>query len=78
MSLWGVKQKDLDLPQKAGFGLKPVNDLKAPAVLDEDCLSCSIGKYRPFIKEAFKMACIDYKPSLVPFKGRQYKRTQFL
>lgn len=26
--------------------------------IDEDCLGCSLEKYRPFIRDAFKLACI--------------------
>jgi len=30
------------------------------------------------IKEAFKMACIQYKPSYVPFRGCKYERRQMV
>lgn len=30
------------------------------------------------IKEAFKMACLQYKPTDVPFKGYQYARKYLL
>ena len=30
------------------------------------------------IKEAFKMACLQYKPTAVPFKGYQYARKYLL
>lgn len=46
--------------------------------VDEDCLSCSLDKYRPMIKEAFKMACLQYKPTAVPFKGYSYGRKNLL
>ena len=46
--------------------------------IDEECLSCSLDKYRPTIKEAFKMACVEYKPSGVPFRGNNYLRKSMI
>ena len=46
--------------------------------IDEDCLACSLDKYRPTIKEAFKMACVEYKPSGVPFRGNNYLRKSMI
>ena len=56
----------------ADYGQEPF------AKVDEDCLSCSLDRYRPMIKEAFKMACLQYKPTAVPFKGYQYARKNLL
>ena len=46
--------------------------------LDEDCLGCSLEKYRPFIKDAFKLACVQYKPSLVRLNDKEYGRVPLI
>ena len=45
-----------------------------PMSIDDHCLSCSLEKYRPVISEAFKMACVQYKPGPVSFLGTNYDR----
>jgi len=58
---------------------RPATLAKGPSLqLDEECLSCSLEKYRPMLKAAFKTACITYKPSGVPFNGVQYERTSLI
>jgi len=56
MSLWSLQPaKPSDPPPE------PIREpyQRGHAIqLDEDCLSCSLDKYRPTIKQAFKMACI--------------------
>jgi hypothetical protein len=46
--------------------------------IDDECLSCSLDKYRPMIKEAFKMACVQYKPSGIPFRGNNFQRARLI
>jgi hypothetical protein len=42
----------------ANGGPPPETKDENPVLLDDDCLSCALDKYRPMIKEAFKMACV--------------------
>lgn len=46
--------------------------------LEEDCLSCSVDKYKPFIQASFKIACLSYKPSGIPFRGTSYIRKSMI
>ena len=59
-SLKGIKKVDrFALSQKTSeTDFRPENISANGLKLDEDCLACSLEKYRPTIKEAFKMACI--------------------
>lgn len=68
MSLWAMapqENPDGSIQQQlAALGDHSCNKPSAgpsprvPLKLDEDCLSCSLEKYRPLIKQAFKMACV--------------------
>ena len=49
-------------------------DVHLPVKIDNHCLGCSLEKYRPAISEAFKMACVQYKPGPVSFLGNNYDR----
>lgn len=42
-----------------------VNGIK----IDEDCMSCCLEKYRPLIREGFRMACINYNSQPVAISG---------
>ena len=54
-SLWALSEKTLTDKLLSGNR----ENLNEPMLkLDEDCISCTLDKYRPHIKEAFKMACI--------------------
>ena len=73
MSLWGIserKKEQQDL-QQAIFG-KKTSPKPQPVEVDDDCLACGLDKYRPMIKEAFKMACVQYKPTGIPFRGQNF------
>lgn len=65
MSMGEVEQKNLALLQQM------YNDKGEPpkeiVSLTENCISC--GDQPKKVLEAFKMACLTYKPSLVPFKN---------
>lgn len=87
MSLWALAPEEKKSTKKKSKGGEerqspestktkraPTLDTGASLELDEDCLSCCLEKYRPMIKAAFKMACIAYKPSGVPFNGVHYER----
>ena len=82
-SLWAVSEKtttDDEIREKLQ------NEKRGPSqkrdgvslAIDEDCLSCTLGKYKPMVKEAFKMACVQYRPSVVPFRGSNYPRRQMV
>ena len=46
--------------------------------IDEDCLSCSLSKYKPMIEKAFKLACITYKPGKIPFYSKMFERSSLI
>lgn len=82
-SLWAIGDNattDDEIREKLQQEKKgaPLKRDGASLVIDEDCLSCTLGKYRPMVKEAFKMACIQYRPSAVPFRGSNYPRRQMV
>ena len=37
--------------------------------IDEDCMSCCLEKYRPLIREGFRMACINYNSQPIAVCG---------
>ena len=81
-SLWAVSEtqsKEDHIREAISDGQrKQPSDSGAILKLDEDCLSCTLEKYRPMIKEAFKMACIQYKPTPIPFRGSNYFRRELI
>ena len=42
--------------------------------LSNECLSCGDERIKKKIQSAFKMACINYTPSPVIFRGKRYER----
>ena len=62
----------------ASISKKPKATHEPTLQLDEECQTCSFTKSRPIVKEAFKMACLNYKPSRVPFRGGEYDRKSLL
>ena len=75
MSLWGMQ------PEQKNDGtimMEQVKEEKTMLQLDNDCLSCSLEKYRPTIKQAFKMACVQYQPKPVCFKDKKYQRKSLI
>ncbi|CAG9322257.1 unnamed protein product [Blepharisma stoltei] len=71
MSLMGIR----DSPVKTSHRSSSVTK-RMPVELDKVCLSCS--GHANLIANAFKMACISYSPSLVPFRGCQYDRNELV
>lgn len=82
MSLFGVnerKENKLQSMLATPTVAKKASMAKEPYIeIDGECLSCSLEKYRPMIKEAFKMACVQYKPSGIPFRGDNFKRSSLI
>jgi hypothetical protein len=54
-SLWGI---DPVVDKDGKAKIESVLTEQLAVQIDKDCLSCSLDKYRPMIKKAFKMACI--------------------
>lgn len=77
-SLWAYKEIENSKQEAKIGGIKNDSSKQPSFTIDEDCMSCSLDKYRPAIKEAFKMACLSYKPSSIPFHGRSYQRKEVL
>ena len=46
--------------------------------IDEDCMSCCLEKYRPLIREGFRMACINYNSQPVAICGQEYSKQEAL
>ena len=75
MSLWGM------IPETKKDGtvmLESVKEEKGSFQIDQDCLSCSLEKYRPMLKQAFKMACVQYQPRPVCFRDKKYQRKSLI
>ena len=68
-SLWGMSMKQ---------GKERSSHIHESLKIDEECYSCAIEKYRPMIKEAFKLSCVQYKPSEIPFRGFKFIRKQLI
>jgi hypothetical protein len=60
MSLWGLNPEENNGFNKLIIPGSPSNENhKHKSIkIDDDCLACGLEKYRPAIKNAFKMACI--------------------
>ena len=67
-----------DLARGDLLSLLKKKENKSGIELDQSCMSCSLEKYRPFIKNAFKIACIQYKPSEVRLNDAHYSRVNLL
>ena len=46
--------------------------------IEKDCLSCCLQKYKPFVKEAFKIACLNYTSGMVRLSDNEYERTSLI
>lgn len=81
-SLWAINETQATAGQKfkkeIEDAIKPPKDKDYPLQVDEDCFTCSLKKHKPVIKEAFKMACVQYKPSNIPFRGSEFQRKSLL
>jgi hypothetical protein len=79
MSLWGLDpEEENGLTQFVPAGPKSPSQQKLTLSVDEDCLNCGLEKYRPAIKSAFKMACIQYRPRPVHFNKKRYERASIV
>ena len=46
--------------------------------LSNECMSCGDERMKKKVTSAFKMACIDYAPSPVIFRGKRYERRNLI
>lgn len=69
-------EKDRENIQLTGYRDTTRSGSKPVISLNSDCLSCS-GQTHPYLA-AFKMACLNYAPSLVRFRGALQPRLQVI
>ena len=46
--------------------------------VSNECLNCGDERIKKKIQSAFKMACINYAPSPVIFRGKKYERRSLI
>ena len=46
--------------------------------LDSKCATHAVGQHNEIVMKAFKMACLQYKPSPVNFEHETYKRQELV
>jgi hypothetical protein len=69
-------EKDRENIQLTGYREANRSGSKPVISLNQDCLSCS-GQTQPYLT-AFKIACLNYAPSLVRFRGNLLPRIQVI
>lgn len=81
--LWAINDQNVKIEDVLKKGKdppksRPMFEEQPGLQIDEECQACSVARSRPIVKEAFKMACLNYKPSRVPFQGTMYRRKDLL
>lgn len=75
VNLWGITEADVKPSKNIIDSLLQEEKAKpTPITINKECLSCLNDKHKPIIKDAFKLACLNYKSSSVPFRGNEYSR----
>ena len=75
-TLFAQDEKDRENIQLSGYREAHRSGSKPVISLNSDCLSCS-GQTQPYLA-AFKIACLNYTPSLVRFRGSLLPRIQVI
>lgn len=75
-TLFAQDEKDRENIQLTGYREAHRSGSKPVISLNSDCLSCS-GQTQPYLA-AFKIACLNYTPSLVHFRGSLLPRIQVI
>ena len=75
-TLLAQDEKDRENIQLTGYREANRSGSKPVISLNQDCLSCS-GQTQPYLT-AFKIACLNYAPSLVRFRGNLLPRIQVI
>ena len=71
-----IEHKLQDGNDKGTFGSR-TREVKVVS-LDTNCQSCSDAPQNEAVMKAFKMACLQYKPSPVCFEQQFYKRDELI